>query len=373
MRIIFILILIYCLLKFDKKMNAKSFNEFNIKRELDKIRVFENERFNIKTTIENNKRLPLSFIYVREKLPTEFVKMKQELQKDDNGFKVNISRYTMRSYERKIRNTTFKSSKRGIYTISHIKVTIGDIFGFSNCKKEFIDYLELIVYPEVKKLSQFKFSSNTLYGDNIVKRWIYKDPIYIKGIREYNTNDRMKDIHWASSAKMNRLMVREYDHTSEKQLIMLLNVESGRKVWRSGDEIELENAISLVASLASECSNLNINTGFWTNAQIIGKNKKGVSEVICSEYSLGNVLEMCARIYPSKKMNFSELLSKKKNEFKRNYSYIILGFYLDKESINMVQELVSRGISIAMMDVSSDLRLPNIKGVKKFDFKGAIR
>ena len=41
-----------------------------------------------------------------------------------------------------------------------------------------------------------------------VYKMIHKDPLYIKGIREYNVEDRMKDIHWKSSLKMKKLMVK---------------------------------------------------------------------------------------------------------------------------------------------------------------------
>ena len=35
----------------------------------------------------------------------------------------------------------------------------------------------------------------------------------------------MKDIHWKSSLKMNKLMVKDYDFTSERELVIIVNIE----------------------------------------------------------------------------------------------------------------------------------------------------
>ncbi|MCG8423208.1 MAG: DUF58 domain-containing protein [Proteobacteria bacterium] len=75
------------------------------------------------------------------------------------------------------------------------------------------------------------------------------------GLREYRDGDDRRDIHWRSSARTGRLLVREYEEESQKQVAILidnaLSLASDSDQPDDRDVEALERAISLAASLAS--------------------------------------------------------------------------------------------------------------------------
>lgn len=371
MYIIFICFTLYILYKVADIIKHKGFKDLNIYRKIDKNRVFKDEEFKITTILENKKRLPISFVYVKEKFYSTFQFVQNNLEDENEGFKFNVSKYSLRGYERRVKTIRLKASKRGIYTISDVNITIGDIFGYTVEEKEIKSYIEIIVYPEVKNISEYKFSSTSLYGDNIIKRWIYKDPLFIRGIREYAIGDRLKDVHWSSSAKMNKLMVKEYDYTSERELIIMINVEYGKGIWSSEHEVEVENAISIAASLAAQSIKLGIDTGMWTNSRIVSPSSGEFStEIRPSVNSLKSILELCARMYNMQNESFIELLKRNTKKFNNNCTYVIIASFLSEEVKKFIYDLSLKGIDIILIDVSSNLKLSKIRGIEKVDFKG---
>ena len=194
------------------------------------------------------------------------------------------------------------------------------------------DFLEFLVYPKLINMNNVQFANTNLQGDNYVKRWIHQDPLYIKGIREYNVEDRMKDIHWKSSLKMDRLMVKEYDFTSERELTIIVNGQCGEPYWGSIQPALIENGIKVAASLASIAIKEGVPTGMWTNCQLIGIQTKIDSEISPDINALRKIMELSARMSYSITIKFSDYLRSKIKDLNRNCTYVIITPYLDEES-----------------------------------------
>ncbi|WP_246036924.1 MULTISPECIES: DUF58 domain-containing protein [Cellulomonas] len=64
-------------------------------------------------------------------------------------------------------------------------------------------------------------------------------------IREYQPGDSRRNVHWRSTAKVGRLMVREFEETRRSRLALLLGLAADD----FADEDELELAVSVFASL----------------------------------------------------------------------------------------------------------------------------
>ncbi len=67
-------------------------------------------------------------------------------------------------------------------------------------------------------------------------------------IREYVPGDSLRHVHWRSTAKVGRLMVREYEESRRSRLAVLLGLADDDYL----DDDELELAISVAASLAAQ-------------------------------------------------------------------------------------------------------------------------
>jgi len=367
--ILSILTIIFFIGEYTRK---KGFDNLKISRCIDKDRILPGEEFTLTTTIENNKRLPISLLILSEKMPAaiEFVSDNIKFKAGDDLW--HLSKYNISWFERKRRIYKLKCSKRGAYILRDINVTVGDLFGYSTETMAVEDFLEFLVYPKLININNVEFANTNLQGNNYVKRWIHKDPLYIKGIREYNVEDRMKDIHWKSSLKMDRLMVKEYDFTSDRELTIIINGQCGEPYWGSIQPILIENGITVGASLAATSIKEGVPTGMWTNCQLIGIQTKITSEIPPDINALRKIMELSARMSYTITVKFSDYLTSKIKDINPNSTYVIITPYLDEESLGILSKLKRRGILIKVIDVSLKSTVPYILGIEKMDYKGGM-
>lgn len=359
---IFVLILILLLAEITAR---RGFEALTIKREASVSSAGEGESLKLSIIIENNKWLPVSFLLVTEKLPMELEVIEDENIASFGEVNYHSTRLHIRGHERVKRNYSIKASKRGTYLLRDIKAALGDAFGLNTNDKAIEDYVELLVYPKLINLKQLYFNTTSLQGDAIIKRWIYKDPLYIKGIREYNVEDRMKDIHWKSSLKMNKLMVKDYDYTAEMELMIIFNVECGDPYWSSIDEKSIERGISICASLSEQGIKEGIPVGLWTNAQILNYGEETIKEAAPSLNSIKHIMELCARIDYTPRLSFNDYLNEKSKNFNKNTTYVMVSAFLNEESTAIISRLARNGFIIKLIDTSTKSKLPYIKGVER--------
>ncbi|MGH9552551.1 MAG: DUF58 domain-containing protein, partial [Terriglobales bacterium] len=67
---------------------------------------------------------------------------------------------------------------------------------------------------------------------------------YYRSVREWRTGDSLRHVHWASSARTNKLLVREFDQEVLPVFDLLLNLRAN---WRNPEQFEL--AVSTLSSL----------------------------------------------------------------------------------------------------------------------------
>ena len=155
--ILFILAIIFFIGEFTRK---KGFHNLKITRSLDRDRMNIGEEFTLTTTIENNKRLPISFLTLSEKMPTEIEFVSASNQFKEGTDLWHLSKYTISYYERKRRVYKLKCNQRGAYVLGDIKVTVGDLFGFSAETSLREDFLEFLVYPRVVNFNNLVILKN---------------------------------------------------------------------------------------------------------------------------------------------------------------------------------------------------------------------
>lgn len=102
------------------------FKKLKIKREIETQRISEGDVFSISTTVENHKRLPISFLVLEEMMP-ECISFKNKVVSYKNGSHLcHVSKYSIGWYERRKRTYELVAEKRGAYILKNIQITVGE-------------------------------------------------------------------------------------------------------------------------------------------------------------------------------------------------------------------------------------------------------
>ena len=353
--------IVLVLILYSNYIRRKGFEKLIIQRSVSKNKLQVGEELELYTVVENRKRVPVPFLNIRQGFPLEFT--------DNVGKHHNNIFFNIKGFERAKSKVKLKASKRGVYLLKDMKISLGDMLGFNIETKEMEDYKEIVVYPELKKFSSFEVINNNIQGDNIIKRWIFQDPLYIKGLREYNVEDRMKDIHWPSSLRQNRLMVKEYDFTSEKELVFILNAQGGVPFYSYVDVDSIEFGISLCLSMIKASIDSGVATGLWTNAYIAAFSGSFTNKIQPQNNSFKDILELAGRIALPPRTEFSVFLRENFQAFQRDRVYVLIASFLDEESLSLLVKLKNSGVNIKLMDISEAADLPDIKGIERLVVK----
>ncbi len=158
--------------------------------------------------------------------------------------------------------------QRGCYVFGDLTVYSGDFLGIRQRAHSLERRLELVVYPRAAARREVSQVFGGFLGEVSVRRFIQEDPVLTLGFREYTGREPMKSISWLQSARKGQLMVKNYDHTLEPSVSVLLNIQGGN--WQAEQE-EVERCYSLARSVCAELEGRGVKYDFRTNALCVGE------------------------------------------------------------------------------------------------------
>lgn len=135
--------------------------------------------------------------------------------------------------------------RRGIISIGPASTVRRDPLGLFRRERTWQEAETLYVHPQTLRLPSM---SSGLIRDleGQASRTIVTDDLSFHAIREYQAGDSRRQVHWKSTAKTGKLMVRQYEETRRSGISIVL--ASREDEFRDPDEFEL--AVSVVGSLA---------------------------------------------------------------------------------------------------------------------------
>jgi uncharacterized protein (DUF58 family) len=243
--------------------------------EATKLLVEPEESFDVVSVTQNLSRLPLSYIELEERLPSGikieldsqsryFGFSQQDSDRSEPRLKSSLYLWPRQKVERRIPVSLLK---RGRYLLRGAKLQCGDFFGFSKTTRSYDQLSEIVVMPSrADNTPEFTALGNFL-GDVSVRRFIMEDPVLTQGFREYSGREPQKAISWKQSARLGRLIVKQYDYTLEPSVTVLLNVHCGNETV---DEELIERCFSLARTVCEALESKRIKYGFITNATTAG-------------------------------------------------------------------------------------------------------
>lgn len=267
-------------------------------RHFDRTRVFPGETIEMEVTIQNDKRLPLTWLRFRDQLPVPPVSDDSaiSLSGELTGNFVLQSIYSMQSRERVHRTATLRFPVRGFYRIGPVAYESGDIFTLFTREREHKYIDTLVVYPQIWPLEELGLPPKEPFGEVKVRHSLFTDPIRTRGIRDYHPQDRFRDIHWKASARRGHLQTKVYDPSTGMTIAVFLNVSTFARHWMGFDPDLLERAISVAASICNYGVQQGWGVGLFANGAVPNSDQPIRVQPGRSPAQLGNVLEALAAV-----------------------------------------------------------------------------
>jgi uncharacterized protein (DUF58 family) len=102
-------------------------------------------------------------------------------------------------------------TQRGRYRLGPLKIRTSDPFGLFPMERDLTPTTNIVVYPLTKDIHQFALPIGVLPGGDALRRRTHYVTTNAAGVREYAPGDSISRIHWPSTARRNRLIVKEFE------------------------------------------------------------------------------------------------------------------------------------------------------------------
>ncbi|MBU4419316.1 MAG: DUF58 domain-containing protein, partial [Candidatus Omnitrophica bacterium] len=140
--------------------------------------------------------------------------------------------------------------KRGEYKMGPFVVYFFDPLNLFFFKRIYYVYSGAVVYPRIFRIEKFPALTRSIlpwFGIETARSSGDDDEFY--GVREYKDGESVKKIHWLSSARKNKLIVKQFQLQSFFGTTIIFNLEKARNLGE-GKESVAEYIIKIAASVA---------------------------------------------------------------------------------------------------------------------------
>lgn len=139
---------------------------------------------------------------------------------------------------------------RGEYEVGPLEVSCGFPLGLMRRRGRIDQRHRLTVYPRVGRLTPAwsRLHDDALLGAQRIRRQQTRTQGDFYGLRDWREGDSHRWIHWRTSARRGKLVVRQYERQRRQDMVLLLDLwQPARPTDRERDAVEL--AISFAATV----------------------------------------------------------------------------------------------------------------------------
>lgn len=260
--------------------------------------------------------------------------------------------------------------KRGWFTLSPTQIESGDIFGLFLLVKRFDSNQRLLVIPYMVDMQFFLAPYGILPGGRALREKTLEVTPYAAGVREYVPGDPLRRIHWPSSERKQKLIVKEFEKDPLAEVWIFLDArasvhirsnESGfgdlHQIWwvRYKKAFRLppdtaEYAISIAASIAKYYISQKREVGLASAGQhfMVLPPERG-------ERQLGKILETLAVLEPEGDLPIWGLVNTQTRHLSKGSTVVLITPETDEQILRVTMEIIHRGLIpvLILLDPSS--------------------
>jgi uncharacterized protein (DUF58 family) len=233
--------------------------------------------------------------------------------------------------------------KRGLYTIGPLTVRSGDPFGLFHFRRTFGPAHSLVVYPLPEALPHFWAPPAELAADGRQRRPTHFVTPSAASVRDYEPGDSFGRIHWPSTARLGRLVVKTFDVEPAGDVWVVLDLQ--REVQAgAGDESTEEYGVRVACSVANH---------FLARHRPVGYVACGAQTTVLppdrGRQHLARVLEALALARGVGDVPLTDLLNGESGRFGRHSTLVVITPSAEEGWVSALEALVERGVKVTVV------------------------
>ena len=200
-------------------------------------RAFPGEKIAVELRVRNDGWLPVPWVEMHDSLPVDMItppyfrRVLSLLPHQERRFSYDLA-----------------AGKRGYYAIGPMMWRTGDLLGFSPQQVGEHSPETIIVYPRVVPLQKLGLPTRSPLASLPAPAPLFEDPTRIIGVRDYQTGDSPRRIHWTASAGAGRLLVKRYQPAIARDTLICLDMDQSSYAFQrlyAASELAVITAASL--------------------------------------------------------------------------------------------------------------------------------
>jgi uncharacterized protein (DUF58 family) len=258
--------------------------------------------------------------------------------------------------------------ERGRYTLGPITLYSGDPMGLFQLRRSLEHTSNIVVYPSTVEIASFPLPVGLLPGGDALRRRTHYITTNASGVRDYVPGDSFNRIHWRSTARRNRLIVKEFELDPLSDVWIFLDMSKSPHArleieetedlgdmpfWMRPKEFKLppsteEYGVSAAASLAQH---------FLRRDRALGlvsySHRREIIQADRGERQLTKVLETLAVLRAEGNVPFHEVIRAEAQQLARGTSVIIITPSSNLEWVVAARQMDRAGLRVVAIVIDA--------------------
>jgi uncharacterized protein (DUF58 family) len=226
-------------------------------------------------------------------------------------------------------------TRRGRFSLGPVWVTSGDPFGIFRVSRKLTDGTSIVVYPRTVALPRFGRVPGELPGGSLQGVRVQFSTPNVSSVRDYRSGDAFNRIHWPTTARTTKLMVREFELDPTADIWIVLDLDEDAHAG-AGLESTEEYAVTAAASLARHLLDQSRAVGLVSQTATLPADR--------GPRQLERILEVLALVQASSQLSLAAMLSAETSRFARSSTLIIITSSTAESWARFCQALGGRGV-----------------------------
>ena len=337
-------------------------------------RAFYGEEITLTLEVTNRKPLPLAWLEVTDELPEEIVPHRGRVIPSLRQRRWHlIHLFSLRWYERVRRRVTIACKARGYFPLGPVRLRSGDLFGITSQGRTLEDIQHLLVYPKIVPLDALGIPALHPLGDYRAPRPLLEDPTRTIGVRDYQTIDPIRRVHWKATARMGRLQTRQYEATTTHRVAIHLNLDTLGEYaeYRGFIRPLLELNIMVAASVAAWATEEGLPVGLFANGYLPeGLHRVRLAPAL-GEAHLTAILAALAKVFPTPVIPLGDLMALEAGALPWGTTAVVVTAVIDPPLLAGIAFLRAAGHAVLLVLIGDSVEDPHL-GIPTHRVKGEV-